>query len=309
MTGTAGAPPRWRRLRAVVLGLSTVPALLILLAQLDPWFIGQLWVHWTVQAALLLLPALVLLRRHAVACAAILVLWALACWPWWLAAREPRLPLPTADALPLSVASANVAAWNPWRAQAIAAAMDAATDVVCLVEATHADRHRLADDPRFPYQAWSDAAAILSRHPFTRWHIAQDAIVCADLPWQGQTLHLLALHTLSPTTPARMHGRNAELVHLASLVRAIDGPVLVMGDFNLTVGDHAWRQLSRSSGLERSAAEVATWPSVFGGAGIGIDHLLGRDLSLSPLRPVWLWGSDHRGIAATVALPPVAHDR
>ncbi len=130
-------------------------------------------------------------------------------------------------------------------------------------------------------------------------------MILTHLQWSdGSELRILALHTLKPIAPSKQIVRDKQLRQLAEVVASDPEPTLVMGDFNMTVGDVRWRELRASSQLERPAREVASWPSSLGGFGIGIDQLLGRGIAIGAVQPVRLPGSDHRGITAEIGPGP-----
>jgi len=299
-----GPVPLWQRW---LLAASCIPAAMILSSLLAPWWPGSLWANWTVQAAFLLLPALMLLRHRGPWAALILVLMTIGVARWLSAGYEPRLSVPAATQPTVSLVSANVAGWNPWRLAAEAKAGRDAPDVLCLVEVEKSDRTHFVGDARWPYQYWIDGIALLSRLPLHEPRANNQyglPVIEAGISLQGRALHLICVHTLSPTSPSRLRSRDRELVRLALLVTAQPGPTLIVGDFNLTVGDPSWRVFRAASGLSRPVSESATWPSLFGPFGITIDHVLGKQVAISPVDPIWLFGSDHRGIQAQVALLP-----
>jgi endonuclease/exonuclease/phosphatase (EEP) superfamily protein YafD len=301
----AAGAPRWRRWLAIA---SVLPAAGILLSTTAPSWPGQLCSHWTIHGAVALLPAVLVFGRRTIPAITLLLLIALACLPWIAAALEPRAP--AADGRGLVVASANVAAWNYWRADAVTRAGRDDPDLLCLVEIRPDDQRRLAGDPRWPHQEWdtrNSGLALLSRVPFlesrTRFEGGYPMIE-AQIELGGRRIRIIAVHTDSPTTPSRQRVRGIQLGLIARELQQDDLPALVLGDFNLTVGDPEWQRL-RAAGLQRPPGhEPATWPSPLGPFGIGIDHLLTRGLAQDPVRAMWLLGSDHRGLIGRVALPP-----
>jgi endonuclease/exonuclease/phosphatase (EEP) superfamily protein YafD len=316
----AGGPGSGIRVPPSLHGLAWLCAIgaawIILPAQAAPWtFLGALLVHWTAHAAMLLVAPLVIWRRRRVHCVALLVLMALALWPWWLAAWSPRSAPATGDGEgDLAVASFNLLVSNPAPAADIPAVRDCRADVLVLIEAGADDEASLRGDPRWPHQRWIPdgsiggrevAIAVLSRHPLDavilhdlEGNVAMEArLICA-----GRPLRLVALHPRAPISEAAWTLRDRQLSHLAELVRSMAGPVVVLGDLNLTVADPAWRRLLAETGLQRAGgADPATWPWLLGPGGIAIDHVLvGHGARVGAVHAVDLAGSDHRGIAAMV---------
>jgi len=299
--------PQVRPWQRWLLALSCFPAAIILISLLAPWWAGSVWSNWTVQATFLLLPALMLLRHRAPWAALLLTLMAIGCARWLVAAFEPRLGVPAVTQPTLSLVSANVAGWNPWRLAADEKAGRDGPDLLLLVEVGKADRAQFAGDARWPYQFWDDGLGLLSRLPLQQARSNNQnglPVIEAGIGLQGRSLHLICVHTLSPGSPSRLKNRDHELVRLAELVNAQPGPTLILGDFNLTVGDPSWPVFRNASGVMRPVSESATWPSVFGPFGITIDHVLGKQVAISAVDPIWLAGSDHRGIQARIALLP-----
>ena len=181
-----------------------------------------------------------------------------------------------------------------------------------LIEVLPSDEAALRGDPRWPHQSWHhdpewNGSAILSVHPLGQVVVVDPrhaAIVTATLTVAGRPLLLVAVHPFAPESMAHARERNAQCARLAQLVASDPRPVVVAGDFNLTVGNPAWRDLHRAAGLLRwRGAAPATYPSWLGGLGIAIDHVLVRGLELRSLAAVQLPGSDHRGVLAEVSVP------
>ncbi len=304
-----GKPRSARRWHPWLAAASLLPAACILISPTAPWWIGQICVHWTAHACFLLLPALAVFGRRPVAGASLLFLIALGCVPWCIADLEERAPIPPPGRAGISVASANVYTHNPRRAEAIAAAERVDADLLCLVEVEESDESAGRKDPRWPHQVWAGMGgmALLSARPLLAhrvWPQEFSAWIEATIDIDGAEVRVLAVHTTSPTKPRRERDRGAELNRIAAWVRKETGPIIVLGDFNLTVGDPAWRDLHAGSALRRPVGrEPATWPSPAVGLGITIDHILARGLALGTPLPIWLPGSDHRGLITRVALP------
>jgi len=288
-------------------------AWIILPAQLAPWvFFGELMIHWTAHAAMLLLIPVIIWRRHRVHCSVSLLLVALAIWPWLLAAWSPRGA--SVSDTDLTVASFNLHIDNPHAASAIPAIRECTAEVLALIEVDAADEAALRSDPRWPHQRWVPqgsspwatlGVALLSRHPvdaFIVHDLEGDVAIEARLICAGQPLHVLAVHPQAPVASGAWQLRDRQLARIAELVRGMIGPVVVMGDWNITVADPAWRNLLRDSGLRRAGGTApATWPRWLGPAGIGIDHILaGNAAQVANVRSVVIAGSDHRGLAASV---------
>jgi endonuclease/exonuclease/phosphatase (EEP) superfamily protein YafD len=299
---TTPAPRGLTRLRAALVLASLAPALVLAVSLTDPWWPGQLCVNWCAQAAFLLLPALVAFGRRPLVGGAILALMGIGLWPLWLAANEPRLSAPGAGQPSLRLACGNVAAKSPWHRAAVRALSAQDADLLVMVEVDDQDRQALKDDARWPHQWWTSGIAVLSRYPLAGRSTPHWDMLSCVVQWPScPELRVIAIHTLKPMRPAWQRVRDHALADLTLELHGSPGPTVVLGDFNLTPADAVWRRLHAESGLSRPAAESATWPCALLGAGIAIDHILGRGVALTPTRAVWIWGSDHRGLAAELA--------
>jgi endonuclease/exonuclease/phosphatase (EEP) superfamily protein YafD len=95
-----------------------------------------------------------------------------------------------------------------------------------------------------------------------------------------------------------------ELGDLKDIVAAIDGPLLLAGDFNSAIIDPHIQDFVRTSGLNTIFPEPSTWPIKAGKIGIAIDHVLARP----PLRLTAVTqiedndGSNHFGLMAEIAI-------
>jgi endonuclease/exonuclease/phosphatase (EEP) superfamily protein YafD len=306
-----GRRPRWHW---YVL-MATLPAMGVILAAQAAawWWIGEMSVHWTLHAVVAMLPALCLFGRDPRWGRLFLVLLLLGLLPWAQMAYAPRAAVvPPLATVRLSVLSANIYYPNPERPRLFAALKAEDAEVMGLVEVATADRKLLGTDPRWPHQVWTGRddvfkAALLSRRRvvWSKIHEIDGTTAIEALIDLGDgPLRVFLVHPHSPVTPARAQRRDGELAALARLIVATEEPLLVMGDFNLTAAAPMWRSFTAATRLRPAPGrEPATWPWFLGAAGIAIDHVLARGAALAGLRAVWLPGSDHRGLAATIIVP------
>jgi vancomycin resistance protein VanJ len=293
-------------------------AALILAGATAPWlWAGEVAVHWSAHAALGLLPALAACRRRPRLALALLVLALAGALPALRALRDPRLAVPGAPASALGAAFVNVYDFNRERPRALAAVAALDAELVGLAEVSAKDQPRFTGT-RWPFQHWEDrdpvlSVALLSTLPITAatLHdvdgagVLEARLALAD----GRSLRVLVAHLFSPKTGLALRQRAGQLRALAALAAAGPGPVLVLGDLNVSPASPAWRGFLAAAGVARApGAAPATWPAALGPCGIGIDHLLGRGLALDGLRAFALPGSDHRGVRATVHLPLVPRE-
>lgn len=311
--------PLWHWL---LLAATVWPMLGIILAQLSGWtWYGELACHWTIHAAVALLPAMVVFRRDTRWGRLFFVLLILALLPWVQASWSARATATGKSIATTTVATANVQFFNTDRAdtQAAIAAID--VDIFALEEVTASDEAALRPNPRWPFQVWSGRqdltkVALLSRHRIVtqKLHDLDGASIIEALIDLGESpLRVFVIHPIAPVSPELATRRNRQLAMLARELSAESHPepVVVLGDFNLSPGASLWRSFTGYTGLRRAPGPApATWPAILGPLGIAIDHVLVRGAALSDVRAFSVPGSDHRGLRASIAIsgdPSVTH--
>jgi len=123
-------------------------------------------------------------------------------------------------------------------------------------------------------------------------------------------LTLFAVHLRSPTTPWRGAMRNRQLDELATRVARVVGPVVVIGDFNLTPYSPYFSDWLARTGLtdtRRGRSLSPSWPTLLPIVAIPIDHCtVSKDVTIVAHRSLPAFGSDHYPILAELALAPPA---
>lgn len=218
------------------------------------------------------------------------------------------------EGVPLRVAVANLLYSNPTPAEAGAAVAAQEADVVVLPELTRAGLpavaavgapHSAAVPPRN-----QRSPGLLSRLPLR--DVAVPVVGGRDWPRVtvdagGVPVRVLAVHTLPPNT----HGRQWQqsLRDLDDEVAALDGPVVVVGDFNADRAHASFRALLddgvRDAHAERGRGLATTWPAGF--PVLHLDHVLVRDgggarVAVCDVREFAVPGSDHLGVVADLAV-------
>ena len=153
-----------------------------------------------------------------------------------------------------------------------------------------------------------EAIAVLSRWPI----IESRRLNERTLGWQvvlariqaegGQTPWIIAVHPPSPVFAENLPVRDRILEELAEVVRTLDGPVIIAGDFNTTPYAPVFQQFVGSAGVATFGRFPSTFPSALGAVGLPIDHVMVRDAQLLRLQALTPTGSDHRPLAATILL-------
>lgn len=117
--------------------------------------------------------------------------------------------------------------------------------------------------------------------------------------WQGEGITLLATHPLPPITKDMMQQRDTQLLQAAATAAQQSGPVIMLGDFNITPWSSAFNQSIELSGLSNCRngfGILPTWPAQLKWPAlmIPIDHCLASDaITVSELRTGDDIGSDH----------------
>lgn len=278
--------------------------------------------------------AALFLSQHEIAGAILSV--AIASWQGLIwRGTEPASVRSIADGKPsIRVLAANLQWSNGRRVRAIEILRGATADILVLSEPrqdwlSHIERL----EAEYPYRSnarWPDAIgpAILSRLPILQtrtYHPLVESIANQKLGLSSnQTrlaarfsfeeavvavsgrvrITLLGIHAPSPGDGPRSAMRNAYFERVASHCAQIKGPLLLVGDFNVTPWSPFYRDFIQTTGLVNATrGDLATWPAWLGPLGIPIDHALLRGaISLVRIAPGPLLGSDHRPIEFSVTL-------
>lgn len=143
--------------------------------------------------------------------------------------------------------------------------------------------------PEFPH-VYAQVDDVYDVAIFSRWPIRESELIELTLggneaarvviDWNGRSLTLIGVHLHWPMQATKARLRNAEFHGLTTLVRDIEGPVLVGGDMNITPWSPVFRDEIARSGLRdcaRGHGLVMSWPSWLSLAGIRIDQCLASD--------------------------------
>lgn len=181
-------------------------------------------------------------------------------------------------------------------------------DVVGLIEVTPRWMRRLKSlHARFPYrfeQPDEDVIglALYSRFPLENARTlslpgeAWSPVVAATLKAPGGDVEIILAHPVSPVGAEHIARRNGQILALAQYVAAARGPVVMAGDFNLTMWNSGYRPLVEVAGLHNSRQGYGvgpTWPSLWK-LGVPIDQVVGtQDVRFRDFRVLGDVGSDH----------------
>jgi len=192
-----------------------------------------------------------------------------------------------------TVMTFNLLGWNRRLGGAVASIAGADAGVVALQELTQSAAQVLGEElrPRYPYQALRpdtgfSGGGVLSRFPIL-WEeplrLSERGHTCQHLALAlpGRELHCFNVHLTAPRLrpwPLRYDAtrREAETAALAQRLAGHPGPLVVMGDFNMTDRSAAYHRLARLLG------------DAFREAGAGPGKTFPHAPRIGPLRwPLW----------------------
>ena len=318
-------PDRMPALRIfdALLILAAVGSLLASAAALaaESWWAFELFTHFRLQYAAVQLPLVVALlaRRRflwCVAVAAAVLPNALPVLPYWShSAAGAAASAPSVE--PITLIAVNVEARNTSheRLLDIVAAED--PDLLMVVEFTPAWRERLRPlYERFPYRVLHprpDAfgVALLSRHPLEAVRtpsLESSPAVDARVLTPRGGFRLIGVHLRPPTARNSAAERGRQLTALAALLREVEEPVVVAGDFNLTPYSPYFRNFLRETELRDARGGFGpgiSWPTFLPILGIPIDHcMVSSEFKVGGYRRLPAFGSDHYPILVELLLEP-----
>jgi endonuclease/exonuclease/phosphatase (EEP) superfamily protein YafD len=191
--------------------------------------------------------------------------------------------------------------------------LSSGADVVNLMEAGPLQAHLQALSTIYPHRLGCGEMTkqcdlmMLSKLPLADRTIVslselfEERMMLAKIAFNGQPLHIAAIHTTKPYFDAF---QTYELRNAARVLSAIDGPLILSGDFNASTLAPNVRAFLKATGLRTAEREPATWPTQAGRLGIAIDHVFVRSpFAISSLeRLADALGSNHYGLVAEIAV-------
>jgi endonuclease/exonuclease/phosphatase (EEP) superfamily protein YafD len=280
------------------------------------WWLFDVFAHFRVQYALAAAAlTLVCAWQRRPAWAGIMA----ACLAANVAVMHPYLNLAQgarAGETPSDSATVRAITMNVWyRNRSYAAAerfiRESWPDFVLGVEMTPAWRRALASlRDILPYtvpapRAGTSGLVLYSTHPCLRCEILDIGdvglpAVVGEFRVGGRTLTIVGAHFTVPLGPAHAHLMARHVAAVGDYVRALPGPVVLLGDLNTTPWSHYFRDLRARSGLRDSALGRGiqpTWPAWWRIPMVTIDHaLVSNDIQFVDRQVGPPIGSDHRPV-------------
>lgn len=301
-------------------GLSLVGALVLVAISVDVGVPGQellSTLRFHIGATLLLLPLLLAIagaRLRALVMLGVVGLSLAQGAGIVLGQQQRREPLLVAGPVQASfhVLSFNVLGRNPRGTDAAAFVTESGADVVVLMEAAGVGTGLDRIAALYPYRLGCPEIAncdlaIFSRTPLVDGKMLQlpglfrRRLFVASTVIDGQSVTIAALHLAKPYFDDVVE---QELQYVRAVIGAIEGPVLLTGDFNAAAWSNAIAALADDLRLIPPAGYPATWPVEIAPFGVPIDNMftrgpaLIRELSPAPEA----FGSNHLGLLARIDL-------
>jgi endonuclease/exonuclease/phosphatase (EEP) superfamily protein YafD len=245
--------------------------------------------------------------------------------PEWLSSFAPRQPV--SDVTTVTVMTHNIFGLNYDMNRVDAAIREEDPDIVALQE-FFPEQAGLADllRDRYPYGVRCQGGkranlGLYSKLPFTAQ--MSEGECPENAQGRQRTAHIIVSFELSTgasfslmTThmdwPYPIERQREEFEDAAAAANAIEGPLLVVGDFNSTPWSYAMKSFEAETGLRRETRNLLTYPELFtvpGGLArlepfLPLDHVFQRGMNVSELHLGAETGSDHLPVIFTVSVAP-----
>jgi endonuclease/exonuclease/phosphatase (EEP) superfamily protein YafD len=125
--------------------------------------------------------------------------------------------------------------------------------------------------------------------------------IAATLKAPGGDVEIVLVHPYPPLGAQLIERRNQQIAALAEFARGWQGPLVMAGDFNVTMWNDGYLPLVEAARLRNARAGIGicpTWPAI-GPLGVPIDHVMATpDVTLRGFRVLEGIGSDHLPIRA-----------
>lgn len=182
-------------------------------------------------------------------------------------------------------------------------------DFMTLQEVSMANRALVDDMPgEFLTQVFCPGRSVGGTAVLSRYPAVPGTETCATpggglAAVQVETEHgrvwLVSLHLLWPYP----HGQAGHLDRLVPVLEALEGPVILGGDFNAVAWSHAVRRIEAATGTTMIGPFRGTFDLPFVNAPIGIDHVLTTNRAAQEVAVLPKLGSDHHGVIAYLSAP------
>lgn len=314
----------------ILVGLSLAGTVLLLRLRLWPYeLLHHFVLHYFLLSSFLAAVFLLLRRRVAASCSAVLMLvFAGFIWSvygisggalYWAATsagdsqdQHRSLTVITHNVRDTNKRHRELRTWLRSNPADVVALQEVPSREAALYREEHVFAHQLEIyDPAFNHPNFPDdkALVILSKYPlaaeanfkpFNRSRpiaIVRVSVPNAKDPW------LVVVDAWDPKTATSLANRDRLLLGIVRKLSVLQGPIVVVGDFNATPYTPVFTDFMRLANVSPLQSPVSTFPAKLGWLGIPIDHVMVRDVQVTDVEALSSIGSDHRPLKATLILP------
>lgn len=180
-----------------------------------------------------------------------------------------------------------------------------APDVVTLQEVSRRNQAVVsALKTAYPAQNFCDYRAVGGPAVLSRWPMVPGSAECGPglAAMQVETpagrVWAVSIHLRWPWP----YEQPRQLNLLEPMLREMDGPKVIGGDFNNVAWSAGVARVEAASATGRVGREAVTFALPYGGLGVGIDHILASKDAAGSITVLDRLGSDHRGVLGRVSL-------
>lgn len=216
----------------------------------------------------------------------------------------------------LRVLLSNVLYSNENYSNVISLVRKEAPDIAVFVEAGKVWNQELtALKDLLPYSAIAQdskrfGTTLYSKFPLENVSIEQfqgpRSTIVATIKYQGKDVIVMGTHPNYPVSKIGFIQRNSQLKAMADYIATINKPVILMGDFNITMWSPFYQRFIRESKLKNGRIGFGlqpTWPAFLPFLAIPIDHcFVSQNIQVINSRTGDNVGSDHLPIIADLAI-------
>jgi endonuclease/exonuclease/phosphatase (EEP) superfamily protein YafD len=227
------------------------------------------------------------------------------------------------SAIHLRLFQANVFKSNKNYDALLDAVVEAHPDIVVLQEITDEwQKPTEALLSQYPFhltapRARGSGMALFSRYPLDEATVlnldsSTHLAIFGKVNINGTVVSILALHPPTPVRTAKFVNRNRQFSEAAAIIRANQGPAILIGDLNTTMWSPYFNDLTRNSGLRDARIGFGlrpSWPVPLPALlQLPIDHcLVSEDVGVEAVRTGKRTGSDHRPLIVDVQVKKAIH--
>lgn len=269
--------------------------------------------HFRVQYIVLLLPAFLIAIVAKKTLAVLIISFALAVHGYVVTMSIlPVIPENDTEYTELTVLNSNLLSHNTHYQAQLDIIATQNPDIIALQEYSPGWDSVLSSQlsSNYPYSITEPIAsnfgiAIYSKHPITDGAVEifstkSFPAISADIQIGESTIRVMSIHPPPPVNKHTYLNRNQYMERIALESKALDGAVLVMGDFNTTPWTSRFNDMLKTGGLRNASAGFGfnpTWPTGQIALQIPIDHILiNEKIGVDHFETIHLEGSDHRSV-------------